>query len=299
VSFYVARELYLKDEGIDLEWQLTPGPQTDAALVAGEIDVAVYASSNFLGLVARNLPVFAFACPTQDVTQGVIISNEYAARKGLTRDQPVADRVQALRGATIAASSLTGAPARYFGWLLRKYGLNPETDLNLQAVADIAGQLAAMQNNQVDGLFTAPPIGEQLEVDKKGFFAVWMPRDEPRFHDFVYILAAARKDYIQRNPEAIERVARAIARGNNYVIAHPAGTKTILAKYFEATPRPVIDLLIDTNLKSSFGRDARMTLAQWKNAHDISVESGAIAQPVDFAEGTFWSNQYLKDIPAA
>lgn len=109
---------------------------------------------------------------------------------------------------------------------------------------------------------------------------------------------AVRKDYAEQQPDVVERVARAVSRANNFLIAKPEESKQVLKQFFDNIAPEVMSASVDA-IKPAISKDGLMTEAQWKNVVDILVASGALKSPLDYKEGAFWTNRFIKDIPGS
>jgi ABC-type nitrate/sulfonate/bicarbonate transport system substrate-binding protein len=78
----------------------------------------------------------------------------------------VAQKIQALKGATIGAVTVGGAPAQVVRYLLRQNNLKPDADVRFAAVGAGSARVNALKNGQVDMIGRKPNaalLDEQLD----------------------------------------------------------------------------------------------------------------------------------------
>lgn len=288
---------YFKDEALDLDQQLlSSGAIVSTALVNDELQFGEFGSSDVITANDKGLGFMGVSQLAGGLTQTFAIRKDYAASKGLTPQQPLQQRVQGLKGARIGLSSAAGAPTQYTKYILKQYGLDPDKDVEMSVVGSGPSRRAALKNNQVDLFLGGVPDAEVTEFEGYGLVFI-RPGDEvPIFKDFAWEVIAVKAGYAEKNPGVVERFARAVARGSNYIKANPAEAKKVLKTPFADVDEKVISLAID-NVINAFPVDGKMTEAQWKNAAQVLVEAAAISKMPNTTEGVFWTNKFIKDIP--
>jgi NitT/TauT family transport system substrate-binding protein len=213
--------------------------------------------------------------------------------KGLTPQSPLKERVLALKGARIGVATVGGGPAQYGRYLLRSHGLDPEKDAIFLPVGQAATRIAALREKQVDVFIGGAPDAEVTEAEGYGVLYISLAKDVPVFQDFVDIVLTTTNDFAEKNPEAVRRVARTIARANNLLQTDPKAATSALKQAFPKVDPAVMDQAV-ANVRLAFRRDALMNESMWKNTVEVLHASGMLKSQPSAAEGVLWTNKFLR-----
>lgn len=288
-----ARNLW-GEEGLDVEWSLVQnGAVATTAVINDEAQFMATASSDPIAGSEKNLSLFGVAGITTSLTMSVGARKDWMQGKGVTAQSPLKDRVTALKGSRVGVSSVAGAPTQFGKYLIKSQGLNPESDVDFLVVGGGASRIAALRQNQVDTFIGGTPDAEVAEFEGFGAVFINMAKDFPIFQNFIYEVLTGTKDYAEKNPEAVRRAARAIARANNLIQSDLAGSIASLRQSMPEINPQVVELAMN-NAQKAFGKDALMTEAMWKNAIDVLVDGGTVKRAPKSAEGELWTNKFLK-----
>jgi NitT/TauT family transport system substrate-binding protein len=294
-SIYVARaQNFFEQEGVDLDLQIVRGDVVAAqALVGRSAPMAALGGTEATTFASRGIKDFiAVAAVNGAVTCSVAIRKDIVEAKGLTRSVPLEKRIAALKGLRIATASPGGAVYTVVSYLLLRGGIDPKTEVTLISMGGPAEMLAALKARQIDAIAMSPPAPETAEAEGLGSVVVAGARgDVPELGNIPYDILLVSRDYAAKNPEAVRRVVRAIARGSNFVRDNPQGTRDSLQKYFDKVPLDVLGE-IAKSFQSAFAVDARFTEEMWKNQMVFDVKAGKLREPLDAREGALWTNEY-------
>lgn len=222
---YAAIELgYFKDEGIDLT--LVNGAGADkvmTALVSGDADIgfmgseaSIYTYMNGAGDYAVN-----FAQLTQ------------RAGNFLVGRQPETDfQWSSLAGKKVLGGRAGGMPQMVFEYILKKNGLDPKTDLTIDQSINFGLTAAAFTSSDADYTVEFEPFATGLEVEGSGYVVASLGEDSGYVP---YTAYCAKKSYMEKNPELIQKFTNAIQKGMDYVNSHSAEeiAKTIQPQFKE------------------------------------------------------------------
>ena len=204
----------------------------------------------------------------------------------------VAQKIQALKGTTIGAATVGGAPAQVVRYLLKQNNLRPEADVRFAAVGAGSSRVNALKNGQVDMIVGGIPDTEQPELEGWGYTFIRLGHEIETFKDYPHESVHALEPYIKANPDATRALLRAMARGNNLIIENPSESDEILIKQFPKISPSVLKTVMN-NSRSMFRRNMRMTKSGWDNMQKVFLSAGLLKAEMNTAEGEFWTNQYL------
>ncbi len=291
------RKGYFKEEGIDFEPILTTGGAvTMAALLNGDVQFVSTAASDVLMGRARGDRLFSVGVFPASLEWYVAASGRWMQNRGLTKAQlgkmSVAQKIQDLKGATIGAATVGGAPAQVLRYMLRQYNVKPDAEVRFAAVGAGASRVGALKEGQVDMIIGGIPDTEQPELEGWGVTYLSLGHDIEVFKDYPHESVHGLEDYIKANPAATRGLARAIARGNNLILDNPAESDDLLIKQFPRISSSVLKTVM-ADCRASFRHNLRMTRSGWDNMQKVFLAAGLLKSELNTAEGGFWSNQYL------
>ena len=291
------RKGYFKEEGIDFEHILTTGGAvTMAAIMNGDVQFVSTAASDVLVARARGDRLLAVGIFPASLEWHIATNSKWLESRALTKSQiakmTVGQKIQALKGTTIGAATVGGAPAQVVRYLLRQNNLKPDADVRFAAVGAGSSRVNALKNGQVDMIVGGIPDTEQPELEGWGLTFIRLGHEIEIFKDYPHESVHALDNYIKANPDATRALLRAIARGNNLLIDNPAESDELLVKQFPKIAPSVLKTVM-SHSRSTFRRNLRMTKSGWDNMHKVFVAVGLLKAELNTAEGEFWTNQYL------
>lgn len=292
---YVAIEKgYFKAEGIEIDLiSGGGGPQANAALIAGEVDFEQTATSEVLKMVKAGQRLMVISGINGSLTLQMIVSRAFAKSRDVSPRDPLEKRVAALKGATLGAVALGGAQELYLRYHLTLGGLDPK-DVTVIRVGGGPAMMAAMENGQIHGFNVSPPTGRIVEERGTGW--IWIDPDTvPEYKATLWQVLLAKRETVEKNPKLAEAMARAVARGINYIRAHPDETVALVHKYFRGQPLKGVEAGVKDVLHT-FVKDGLMSQEGWDSALRPMVKLGWM-DPLDTKEGGFWTNRYIRNVP--
>jgi len=212
---WLAKEAKLFEKhGLDVETVLLRGSgQTSQAMVSGSLFASSVASP---AVMLANLNGADLA----NVAHGI------AAQGSKLMVRPEIRRPEDLRGKKIGVSSLGSAGDLIFGYILRKYGIDANREINFLAVGSTGERLQALLNGAVDAADLTYPADVQAE--RKGFRALLEAKKE-----LVYPTASVvtRRKTIREDRDTVMRFVRGFVEGIAYLKQNKEFSKKVLGKY--------------------------------------------------------------------
>ncbi len=240
---------FFRDEGLEVEYILSVqgAPAAVTAVVSGSAFMSFTGAPVVINAVRQGSPVRIVFVDYAEYSAEVIVSNKFLAGRGVTPQAPLEQKVRALKGAKIAIDQPGDSNSQLAVFLLKEFGINPDTDVELVSLSNIPAKMAALARGSVDAMVASPPSGEQIE--KQGLGKVFIrPQEDSHLHNYPYLVGTANLRDIQARPQLIESVIRAMARAMQMLRRDPAAAKPIVRKYFANFSQPVFDLAYDNML---------------------------------------------------
>jgi NitT/TauT family transport system substrate-binding protein len=141
----------------------------------------------------------------------IILSKAAAAKAHITASSPMADKVRALKGQTLAVEDVGGGLQYQIDDLLQKYGV-PTNSVNVVGISSFTSQLTSLQRGVIDGASIIPPFGNTaiLQQGAVPVGNIW-GGDVPQLSKTPYEVIDGSTSYIKAHPAIAEKVQKAFA----------------------------------------------------------------------------------------
>ena len=124
---------------------------------------------------------------------------------------------QDLKGKTVIPGRKGGVPYMTFEYVLKQNGLNPETDLVLDDSIKFDLMAGAFAGGNAEYVTLFEPTASMTEAEGKGYVVASVGEASG---EVPYTAYCAKKSYIEKNSETIEKFTRAIYKGQKWVKSH-------------------------------------------------------------------------------
>lgn len=273
---YVAiEEGYFEEEGIDLTLVTGFGAdKTMTAVLTGEADIGFMGSESTIYTYAGNADdyVVNFAQLTQRA------GNFLVSRKPIDNFS-----WDMLKGSTVLGGRAGGMPEMVFEFILKKNGIDPETDLSIDQSIDFGSTAAAFSGGQGDFSVEFEPHATSLEKKGDGYVVASLGEESGYVP---YTAFSAKKSYIEANPELIQSFTNALQKGMDYVATHtPEEIATLIQPQFAETDSATLTAIIaryheqDTWKTDLIFEEEAFTLLQ-----NILEEAGELSSRVPYTD---------------
>lgn len=233
---YAAIELgYFEEEGIDLT--LVNGAGADkvmTALVSGDAQI---------GFMGSEASIYTYANGAEDYA---INFAQLTQRAGnfLVSHQPEETFTWAdLKGKKVLGGRAGGMPQMVFEYILKKNGIDPKTDLEIDQSISFGLTAPAFTSSDADYTVEFEPFATGLELEGSGYVVASLGTDSGYVP---YTAYSAKKSYIEKNPEVIQSFTNAIQKGLDYVNTHSAEEiAKVIQPQFKETPIENITMIVN------------------------------------------------------
>lgn len=283
---YVAiEEGFFEEENIELE--LVNGFGADkvmTALISGETDI---------GFMGPEASIYAYQSGMNDK---VINFAQLTQRAGnfLVAREEMPDFVWTdLIGKEVIGGRKGGMPEMVFEYILKRNGINPATDLEINQSVDYGSTAAAFSGGMGDYTVEFEPAATALEQEGTGYVVASCGVDSGYVP---YTCFCAKTSYIEENQEVIQAFTNALKRGLDYVNSHtPEEISSIIHPQFSETDQETITKIIaryynqDTWKENLIFEKENFELLQ-----DILQSAGELEERVPYEElvDTTYANQW-------
>ena len=224
-----------KKHGLDVELVYISGaPVGAAALLSGEVQIT---QGGVVGSIASNMK----GSGTYIILGG---ANKFPYQLVVP---PTIKEISDLKGKRFAVSRIGSADHSAAMFVLPRFGLLPEKDLNILQVGSVPARFAALVNGSVHGALLIPP--ETVKARELGYriLANFADIDIEYQQNGVY----TTRNFINRRPDLLRRFAAAYAEGNHYIHTNPKGTKKIMQKHLQGDDKAIEEAYNDVVVKAT------------------------------------------------
>lgn len=232
---YVAiQEGYFQEEGIDLTLVTGFGAdKTMTAVLSGEAEI---------GFMGPETTVYAYNEGAKDYVINFAQLTQRAGNFLVAREEMPDFTWDDLKGKEVLGGRKGGMPEMIFEYILRQNGIDPKTDLIIDQSIDFGSTAAAFSGGKGDFSVEFEPGATSLELEGNGYVAASLGVDSGYVP---YTAFSAKAEYIEKNPEIIQKFTNALQKGINYVQSHtPEEITKVIAPQFKETDAETLTAIV-------------------------------------------------------
>lgn len=273
---YVAfEEGYFEEEGLEVE--LVTGFGADKTMTAVLTDEAQ------IGFMGSESTIYTYAGGTKDY---VISFAQLTQRAGnfLVSREPMEDFTwDKILGTKVLGGRAGGMPQMVFEYILKKNGIDPKQDVQIDQSIDFGSTAAAFSGGQGEFTIEFEPHATALEEKGDGYVVASLGEESGYVP---YTAFCAKKSYIEENPEIIQAFTNALQRGMDYAKTHtPEEIAKTIHPQFKETNLDTLTTIVSRYYEQDTWKDNLVfeedafTLLQ-----NILEESGVLKERVPYSE---------------
>ena len=273
---YVAfEEGYFEDEGLKVNLVNGLGAdKTMTAVLSGECEI---------GFMGAEASIYVYNQGAEDYVINFAQLTQRAGNFLVSRDINEEFTWDNVKGKTIIGGRKGGMPQMVFEYILKKQGIDPSNDLDIVQNIDFGLTSQAFAAGQGDYTMEFEPAATALELEGAGKVVASLGVESGKVP---YTAFSARKSYIEKNPEIIQKFTNALQRGMEYVNTHtPEEISKAISGQFQETDKETLTKLVtryyeqDTWKDNLVFEEESLTLLQ-----DILEEAGELQKRVPYED---------------
>lgn len=273
---YVAFEKgYFEDEGLKVKLVNGLGAdKTMTALLSGECEI---------GFMGSEASIYVYNEGADDYVINFAQLTQRAGNFLVSRDKSEEFAWSNVKGKIVIGGRPGGMPQMVFEYILKKQGIDPAKDLTIVQNIDFGLTAQAFASGQGDYTCEFEPAATALELEDAGKVVASLGVESGKVP---YTAFSAKKSYIEKNPEVIQKFTNAIQRGMDYVQSHtPEEIAKAIKGQFKETDDDTLVMLVtryyeqDTWKDNLVFEEASLNLLQ-----DILDEAGELAKRVPYED---------------
>lgn len=273
---YAAIELgCFEEEGIDLK--LVNGGGADkvmTALISGDADI---------GFMGSEAGIYVYQEGSEDYAVNFAQLTQRAGNFLVSR-RPEPDFQWAdLKGKSVLGGRAGGMPEMVFEYILKKNGLDPQTDLSIDQSISFGLTAAAFPGSGADYTVEFEPFATALEQQGQGYVVASLGVDSGYVP---YTAYSARRTYMEEHPEIIQGFVNAIQKGLEYVNSHSAQEiAEVIHPQFQETDTATLAVIIDRyKEQDTWKEDTIFTEESFDLLQNILEEAGELKDRVPYED---------------
>ena len=272
---YVAIENgYFADEGLELT--VTNGFGADkvmTALISGDADI---------GFMGSESSIYVYAEGSDDYAVNFAGLTQRAGNFLVRREANDNFEWSELKGKTVIGGRAGGMPQMLFEYILKKNNINPETDLEILQNVDFGSTSAAFTSGIGDYTVEFEPSATLLEQQGEGHVIASLGVESGYVP---YTAYCAKKSYIKKNPDVIQKFTNATQKGLDYVNTHSsAEIAAIIAPQFKETDIATITAIVERyKSQDTWKTSTVFTEDSFNLLQDILTQAGELKSPVPYS----------------
>ena len=232
---YVAiEEGYFEEEGIKLT--LVNGLGADKTMTA------VLSGESEIGFMGSEASVYVYNEGAEDYVVNFAQLTQRAGNFLVSRENEPDFKMTDLKGKTVLGGRKGGMPQMVFEYILKKYGMNPDTDLNIITNIDFGMTAQAFAGGSGEYTVEFEPSATALEKEGSGYVVSSLGVESGYVP---YTAFSAKKSYIEKNPKVIEGFVNALQKGMDYVNTHtPEEIAKVIQPQFAETDKETLVTIV-------------------------------------------------------
>ncbi len=136
-----------------------------------------------------------------------------------------------------------GMPQMVFEYILRKNGIDPAADVNIDQSIDFGSTAAAFSGGQGDFTVEFEPHATSLEQKGEGYVVASLGEDSGYVP---YTSFSAKKSYLEKNKDTVQAFTDALQKGMDYVQDHsPEEIAKAISPQFPETDMETLTTIVD------------------------------------------------------
>jgi sulfonate transport system substrate-binding protein len=228
------------------------GPAVQA-LAGGGVDLCICAGDHAMRLASRGLG--------GAVLVALLDKHPYSLLAPV--DSPATD-LASLRDKAVGVTSPGSLTDNTLRFVIRKLGLNPDTDYEIIAAGTGASMRAAIERGSVAaGMFTTPDVQAYMATGKYKFVADF------RNLDYMALDLVAVGSWLKANDATAHAVARAIVKAEKLIQTDPKAVEAAVHERFPTLSAELVVTVAHDAAERSLSRDGRAQEAGFKTALEM------------------------------
>lgn len=281
---YVAiNQGFFKEVGLEVE--LTNGGGADKVMTA------VLSGQSDIGFAGPEATIYVYNEGKED---HAVVFAQLTKRDGqflMGRKQEPDFKWSSLKGKNIIGGRKGGVPEMTLEYILRKNGLNPGKDVNVDTNIQFNLMAGAFTGGQGDYVTLFEPTASMLEKEGKGYILASLGKDSG---EIPYTAYFAKKSYIEKNKDRVQKFTNAIYKGQLWVDSNtPEEIAKVIKPSFPDTDETILVKVAQRYKEyDAWSKDPVMKKESLDLLQKVMQEAGELKKAADYEK--LVNNEFAK-----
>lgn len=274
--FYIAvNQGFFHDEGIKLDLTTAQG--------ADKVMTAVLANQADIGFMGPEAAMYVYQQGKDDYVQ---IFAQVTKRDGsflVAKKSASAFSWEDVRGKKIIGGRVGGVPEMTLEYVLQKNGLKPGRDVSVDTSIQFALMAGAFTGGTYDYVTLFEPAATVLEAANKGYVVTSIGQESG---EIPYTVFTAKKSFLHKNPELIQKFINALYRGQLWTARHtPEEIAKVIAPSFPDTDMKILVKVIQRYQEiDAWSGNPVLDKKPFFRLQHVMMLAGQLEQQISFAQ---------------
>ncbi len=198
-----------------------------------------------------------------------------------------------VKGKTIIPGRKGGVPFMTLQYVLRKNGINLETDVILDDSIKFDLMAGAFASGNADYVTLFEPTASMTEKEGKGYIVASVGEAAG---DIPYTAYFAQKSYIEKNEEIIQKFTEAIYEGQKWVKEHTAKEiAEVIQSFFPDTSVEMLESAVQTYKDiEAWNETPELKEESFERLQEVMTQAGELTKKVPFEK--IVNNKYAENL---
>lgn len=273
---YAAIELgYFVEEGIDLKLVNAGG--------ADKVMTSLISGDAHIGFMGSEASIYTYANGNEDYAVNFAQLTQRAGNFLVSRKPIESFSWDMLKNSTVLGGRAGGMPQMVFEYILKKNGIDPKTDLNIDQSISFGLTAAAFMENDADFTVEFEPHATALEQSGDGYVVASLGVDSGYVP---YTAYCAKKSYFVENEAIIQAFTNAIQKGLDYVNSHTSEEiAAVIAPQFAETDVKTIAIIVERyKAQDTWKGDTIFEESSFDLLQNILMDAGELEKKVPYED---------------
>lgn len=198
-----------------------------------------------------------------------------------------------VKGKTIIPGRKGGVPFMTLQYVLRKNGINPETDVILDDSIKFDLMAGAFASGNAEYVTLFEPTASMTEKEGKGYIVASVGEAAG---DIPYTAYFAKKSYIEKNEEIIQKFTETIYEGQKWVKEHTAKEiAEVIQSFFPDTSVEILESAVQTYKDiEAWNETPELKEESFERLQEVMTQAGELTKKVPFEK--IVNNKYAENL---
>lgn len=273
---YVAiEEGFFEEEGLEVDLQTTWGGDTTmTTLLSDGADIALVGAETSIYVYAQDSKDYAINFAQLTQTDGTFL---------VAKEEKPDFTWEDVKESNFLGQRVGGMPQMVGEFVLKKHGIDPHNDVNLDQSVDFANIPSAFQSGNYEYVQLFEPTASVFEREGTGHIVASFGEESGTVP---YTVFMTKQSYMDENEEAVEKFTKAIYKAQQWIQETDAETiAKSVQPFFEDTDVELLASSIERyKNQDSFATDPVLDEEEWENLKAIMDEAGELPADVPYED---------------